>query len=122
MFTKSFFMVLAATSALAAPAPAAGEGVNLVPRALLFKICRQTSFRDCYDSPSNLGRCTNAYEGWNDAISSAKTTDPSIQCYIWTNYDCGGTRGGPIGSDDGHIDLGDFGWNDKISSWMCQTR
>ncbi|KAH7032662.1 uncharacterized protein B0I36DRAFT_361442 [Microdochium trichocladiopsis] len=118
--------LVAASTAVAAPSsprtPAAGgddNGITLEARDLLFKVCRHADFKDCLDYPANLGSCINAPNGWNDAISSVKTTDPFIYCFIYRDSNCSGDRGGPVYDDDRHRNLEDFAWNDVISSWRC---
>ncbi|KAK3363190.1 hypothetical protein B0T25DRAFT_562214 [Lasiosphaeria hispida] len=83
-------------------------------------VCKNIDFRDCVPWSIDSGRCYDLGNDWNDQITSVRAGDYT-RCYIYENKGCTGDRGGPVIADYVHRDLGVWGWNDKTSSFWCET-
>ncbi|QRV74516.1 hypothetical protein RhiJN_02531 [Ceratobasidium sp. AG-Ba] len=70
-----------------------------------------------YVSGMYWNQCVQVGSLWNDRISSFGP-DPGLHCNLWTDGNCSGYAVSDV-QYPGITNLGDFGRNDAISSYMC---
>ncbi|TFK98766.1 hypothetical protein BDV98DRAFT_595428 [Pterulicium gracile] len=84
-----------------------------------FEPCKDNNFNNCQLFTINSDQCYNVASGWNDVISSIRVLSRGYSCYIYSDFNCSGIRGGPIRIDNPHPNLSMYGWNDITSSYIC---
>ncbi|CAO2658202.1 Nn.00g059250.m01.CDS01 [Neocucurbitaria sp. VM-36] len=95
---------------------------ELTKRSIVIDIWQDTNRGGRHEGLiTDINRCYDLGNGWNDAISSLQTP-PNYGCYFYVD---GGCKGGFLSISKGDsfvfVNTPDWGYNDKISSYLCWT-
>ncbi|KAF2428356.1 hypothetical protein EJ08DRAFT_699218 [Tothia fuscella] len=118
-FTLSLSSIAALIVAFTSATPAEPNAQAPAATTSLYT-CKNTGFQGpCITwTPVYTDICYDVTPEWNDSIVSLRASD-GFECYIYSDYRCGGNTGGPVTSDDRHRDLNRWGWANIVSSFKC---
>ncbi|KAH7356225.1 hypothetical protein BKA66DRAFT_574671 [Pyrenochaeta sp. MPI-SDFR-AT-0127] len=98
------------------------ERSELSKRAILIDVWLDTNRGGRHEGLwTDINRCYNLGNGWNDAISSLQTP-PDFGCYFYEHGNCQGAWLSTSKSGSFiFVNTPDWGFNDRISSYLCWT-
>ncbi|KFZ18408.1 hypothetical protein V502_04112 [Pseudogymnoascus sp. VKM F-4520 (FW-2644)] len=103
---------------LATPTPDLPVATRALPQ---IRLCKDAQYKNCINKDVTVGTCQDLDKSWNDAISSIDFHTPDVgTCVFYQDYGCEGDHVESDYNDDDHIaNLDEYGFNDQISSFIC---